>query len=76
MPVLTSLAWSVVAVVVAVVGAVTYLGSSGVLQASDITTILVLILGATGITTTAHVTATAVSNAAQGASSTTPQKLV
>lgn len=61
---LNSLAWPVAVVVLSVVGAVTYLGSQHILASSDITTILVLILGAVGITTTAHVTASAVSNAA------------
>ena len=52
---MNSLAWPVALVVVAVIGAVTYLGSAGVLMASDITTILVLILGAVGITAGVHV---------------------
>lgn len=56
----TSLAWPVAAVVIAVIGAVTYLGQDHILMASDITTIIVLILGALGITATAHVTANAV----------------
>ena len=59
----TSLAWPVAAVFVAVIGSITYLGQDHVLAASDITTIIVLILGALGITATAHVTASAVSNA-------------
>ena len=52
---MNSLAWPVALVVVAVIGAVTYLGSAGVLVAADITTILVLILGAVGITAGVHV---------------------
>lgn len=73
----SSLAWPVALVVVAVIGAVTYLGSDGVLAASDITTILVLILGAVGITATAHVTATAVNNATNPQAGTaTTEKLV
>lgn len=72
-----SLAWPVSAVVVAVIGAVTYLGSVHVLAASDITTIIVLILGAVGITTTAHVTANAVAQASQPAgTATVTEKLV
>lgn len=75
--VVNSLAWPVALVVAAVIGSVTYLGSAGVLAASDITTILVLILGAVGITATAHVTATAVNNATNPpATTTTPEKLV
>jgi hypothetical protein len=75
--VLTNLAWPVAAVVIAVVAAVTVLGWHGTLAASDLTTIYVLILGAVGITATAHVTANAVNQAASPpAPSATPEKLV
>lgn len=55
----TSLSWPVAAVVVAVVGAITYLGADHVMGAADITTILVLILGAVGIVAGTHVGAQA-----------------
>lgn len=72
-----SLAWPVAAVVLGIVGGVTYLASAGTLASSDVTTIFVLILGALGITTTAHVTATAVTNAQNPqAPATTTEKLV
>jgi len=59
----SSLAWPVAAVVVAIVGAVTYLAANGHMAAADVTTLFVLSLGALGITTTAHVTANAVVSA-------------
>jgi len=73
----TSIAWPVAVVVVAVIGAVTYLAANGHMAAADVTTLFVLILGALGITTTAHVTAAAVTNAqTPPAAPAAPEKLV
>lgn len=59
----SKLLWPVAAVVVAVIGAVTYLAQNGTIPGSDVTTIFVLILGGLGITTGAHVAGNLVSSA-------------
>lgn len=56
--------WPATLIVLAVIGAVTYLGSQGVVSGSDIVTIMVLILtGVIGVTAT-HVAGNVAVNAA------------